>query len=99
VHPEHRGRGIGTTIITAAEGLARQLGHEKLALGVGIDNPRAHRLYLRLGYTDWGHGTVATSYASYLPDGTVRRFAETLHVLTKTLTHASDGAEPNPRAH
>lgn len=61
------------------------MGYRRVALGVGIDNPRAHRLYLRLGYTDWGHGTVATSYASYLPDGTVRRFAETLHVLAKTL--------------
>jgi GNAT superfamily N-acetyltransferase len=35
-----QGRGIGTALIGAAEGTARQLGHERIALGVGIDNPR-----------------------------------------------------------
>ena len=33
------GRGIGTALIRAAEDTARQLGHEQIALGVGLDNP------------------------------------------------------------
>jgi hypothetical protein len=45
-------------LICAAEDIARQLGHEQIALGVGLDNPKARRLYERLGYADWGHGTV-----------------------------------------
>jgi GNAT superfamily N-acetyltransferase len=32
------GQGIGTALICAAEGSARQLGHERIALGVGLDN-------------------------------------------------------------
>jgi hypothetical protein len=51
-------RGIGTALIRAAEDTARRLGHERLALAVGIDNPGAQRLYERLGYVDWDHGTI-----------------------------------------
>jgi GNAT superfamily N-acetyltransferase len=85
VHPDYRSRGIGTQIIAHAEATAAQLGHQRIGICVGVDNPRAHELYIRLGYTDWGHGTVDSTYASYTPDGTVRRFQETIHVLTKTL--------------
>jgi GNAT superfamily N-acetyltransferase len=80
---DYRGHGIGTQIITHAERVAACLGYERIAIGVGVDNPRAHRLYLRLGYLDWGHGTVETTYSAYAPDGTVRHFAETIHVLIK----------------
>jgi len=85
VRPDHRGRGIGTVIVDHAEQVASQLGYQRVALGVGIDNPRAHRLYRRLGYVDWGHGRVETSYATSAPDGSVRRFAETIHILLKTV--------------
>jgi GNAT superfamily N-acetyltransferase len=47
------GQGIGTALIGAAEDSARQLGHQRIALGVGLDNPKARRLYERLGYVDW----------------------------------------------
>ena len=53
-----QGRGIGTALIGAAEATARQLGYEQIALGVGLDNPKARRLYERLGKPDWGHGPV-----------------------------------------
>jgi GNAT superfamily N-acetyltransferase len=91
VHPDRRGQGIGTAIIEQAERLAAQMGHRRLLIGVGIDNPRAYDLYLRLGYTDWGHGNVDTTYASHQPDGTVRRFAETIRVLTKPLSSEPAG--------
>jgi GNAT superfamily N-acetyltransferase len=44
-----QGRGIGTALIGAAEATARQLGYVRIALGVGLDNPKARRRYERLG--------------------------------------------------
>ena len=49
-----QGRGIGTALIRAGEDTARQLGHEQIALGVGLDNRDARRLYERLGYENAG---------------------------------------------
>jgi GNAT superfamily N-acetyltransferase len=58
------GQGIGTALIRAAEDTARKLGHERIALGVGLVNSGARRLYERLGYVDWGHGTVVGTWWS-----------------------------------
>lgn len=52
--PELRSQGIGTTLIVAAEDLARQRGYHRIGLGVTDDNPRAAALYLRLGYQETG---------------------------------------------
>jgi GNAT superfamily N-acetyltransferase len=55
-------RGIGPALIQAGEDTARRLGDERLALGVGLANIHARRLYERLGYVDgalgrwWGPG-------------------------------------------
>lgn len=62
VLPGHQGRGVGTKLMRAAERLAYSYGHDRLAVGVGEGNPRARRLYERLGFTDWGHGTVDLSW-------------------------------------
>jgi GNAT superfamily N-acetyltransferase len=79
------GRGIGTALIDAAEGTARQLGHERIALGVGLDNPKARRLYERLGYADWGHGTVVGSWVEYPDDGPPVTLSEVCDILVKRL--------------
>ncbi|GCE14385.1 GNAT family N-acetyltransferase [Tengunoibacter tsumagoiensis] len=50
VSPEYGGRGIGTELIAAAEERARQHGYIKMSLLVDLTNPRASRLYERLGY-------------------------------------------------
>ena len=54
VHPTHRGRGVGTALIEAAEERARGLGFRRLGISVADDNPEAGRLYARLGYADSG---------------------------------------------
>jgi GNAT superfamily N-acetyltransferase len=79
------GRGIGTALICAAEATARQLGHERIALGVGLDNPKGRRLYERLGYADWGHGTVVGSWVEYPDDRPPVTLSEVCDMLIKRL--------------
>jgi GNAT superfamily N-acetyltransferase len=79
------GRGIGTALIQAAEATARQSGHDRLILAVGVDNPNARRLYERLGYVDWDHGTVVGTWVERDHDGSPVTLSETCHVLVKRL--------------
>jgi GNAT superfamily N-acetyltransferase len=78
-------RGIGTALIRAGEATARQLGHQQLALGVGVDNPKARRLYARLGYADWGHGTVVGTWVEYPDAGPPVTLSEVYDMLVKRL--------------
>jgi len=52
VHPEHRGRGIGTLLMTAADERARALGLPRVSLICFERNEGAMRLYRRLGYRE-----------------------------------------------
>jgi GNAT superfamily N-acetyltransferase len=78
-------RGIGTALIHAGEDTARRLGHRRLAMGVGLDNAGARRLYERLGYTDWGHGTVEASWEEHDHTGHPVTVTETIHMLVTDL--------------
>jgi GNAT superfamily N-acetyltransferase len=78
-------RGIGTALIHAAEDTARRFGHQQLAIGVGVDNHGARRLYERLGYTDWGHGTTVTSWQEHDPTGAPVTISETIAMLVRRL--------------
>ena len=80
-----QGRGIGTALIRAGEDTARQLGHEQIALGVGLDNRDARRLYERLGYADWGHETVVVTWVERDHEGPPVTLSETCHMLVKRL--------------
>lgn len=59
VHPEARGRGIGTALIQAAEHRVAARGCGLITIGVTEDNPRAALLYARLGYRDTGLRSTA----------------------------------------
>lgn len=61
VRPELRGRGIGTTLMHAAEELACSRRLRAIVLGVEDSNHHARRLYERLGY-----GAFATDDFKYL---------------------------------
>ncbi|GIF77314.1 GNAT family N-acetyltransferase [Asanoa siamensis] len=80
-----RNRGYGTSIIRAAEELVSARGHERIVLGVGVENPAARRLYERLGYAEWPHGTIDTGYHWAGDDGVRRWFPETITMLVKAL--------------
>jgi GNAT superfamily N-acetyltransferase len=79
------GQGIGTALIRAAEATARQFGHDRLILAVGVDNPDARRLYERLGYLDRQHGTIVGTWVERDRDGRPVTLSETCHVLVKRL--------------
>ncbi|WP_328617878.1 GNAT family N-acetyltransferase [Amycolatopsis sp. NBC_00355] len=55
---ELRNLGIGQALIGAVEGHLVQVGHHRVTVVVRTDNADAGRLYRRLGYQDWGHGSV-----------------------------------------
>ncbi|SEN82929.1 N-acetyltransferase [Paenibacillus sp. OV219] len=50
VHPQHRGRQLGTSLLYNAEVHARKAGCSSATLFVDYSNPRAQRLYSRLGF-------------------------------------------------
>lgn len=83
VTEEHRGRGVGTALMGEAERRAQPAG--RLRLGVGVDNPRAHRLYERLGYRLLVE-QVTTTYEYVDADGTRRSATETDEMMEKDLT-------------
>jgi GNAT superfamily N-acetyltransferase len=77
-----RGRGAGTAIVRAAEERVGAGG--RLAVGVGLDNPRARALYERLGYR--GTGEITTTSYSFVDDaGVTRQATETDETLVKHL--------------
>jgi GNAT superfamily N-acetyltransferase len=50
VRPEARGRGVGRTLVAAAEQWARDRGYRLLTLNVFVENRAALRLYEELGF-------------------------------------------------
>jgi ribosomal protein S18 acetylase RimI-like enzyme len=51
VRPAHRGQGVGTALLEEAEQQLRARGFRQVAIAAAKDNPRARRLYERLGYS------------------------------------------------
>ena len=81
VDAAERGRGIGTAIVRAAE---ERVAPGRLAVGVGLDNPRARALYERLGYRGTGE-TTTTTYAYVDDAGVTRQATETDETLARDL--------------
>ena len=51
VVPSHRGRRVSVAVLRAVEDRARALGHHRLILETGVEQPEAIALYVREGYT------------------------------------------------
>jgi ribosomal protein S18 acetylase RimI-like enzyme len=54
VRPEHRRRGVATSLTAAAEREARDRGFDRLRISVSVDNDAAQAVYRRSGYVDVG---------------------------------------------
>ncbi len=85
VAPAHRRRGIGSALLAAAEGLARQAGYARIGLDVGVGNGLARALYDRLGYGGSGLGEFQEG-GSYVDDkGQEQSWEDTCIYLVKEL--------------
>ena len=67
VFPLLRNLGVGTLLMACAEDLLRQRGFRLVEVGVEKDNPDAHRLYHRLGYTVYR--ALEEEYGYTTPEG------------------------------
>ena len=78
-----QGLGIATMLIGVGEQRVRNRGLPVAALGVEDDNPRARRLYERLGYQ--AAGRQHASWEVEGDDGVLRTYETTLTILRKHL--------------
>ncbi len=78
-----QGLGIATMLIGEAEQRVRARGLAFAALGVEDDNPRARRLYERLGYQAAGRRPASWEYED--DNGVLRLYETTLTMLYKRL--------------
>jgi len=84
VHEPHRRQGYGRAIVLGAErAVWLWHRHDRIALAVVPTNVDAARLYRRLGYEDWGRGSIEA--AVIRPDGAERGETEDCMIMTKSL--------------
>lgn len=84
--PEYQGRGVATQMVAEAERIVRERGARTTGIAVGRDdNPRARRLYERLGYHDWGQGEFVISWDYKTFDGRKGTESEVCIYMFKTL--------------
>lgn len=53
-HPDHRRKGYGRVLLSAAELALANDGITRIVLDVALDNPGAHQLYVQSGYAQIG---------------------------------------------
>ncbi|MGW0808791.1 GNAT family N-acetyltransferase [Nonomuraea sp. NPDC002799] len=87
VVPWRRNELIGTQLLRGAEQRLHREGHPRVALGVGLDNQDAQRLYRRCGYTEWRHGVITTTETVYSPDGGYEHRPEKCRIMVRELHH------------
>jgi ribosomal protein S18 acetylase RimI-like enzyme len=79
-----RGKGIGTRLVAEAETMLRELGYTWATIAAAKENPRARRLYERIGYKIFTEDEGEWSYIDH--EGKIRNVHEPCWVLEKKLT-------------
>ncbi|MFI6637004.1 GNAT family N-acetyltransferase [Nonomuraea fuscirosea] len=72
VAPGHRGRGIARSLLKALEGLAAEMGYDRLRLATGFRQPEAIALYESAGYA------AIAPYGKYVGEPQVFCYAKDL---------------------
>jgi GNAT superfamily N-acetyltransferase len=80
-----QGRGIGTGLFGAAEDTACQLGYERIALGVGLDNPQGSGGCMGGRVMSTGPGDRGGELGGYPDDGPPVTLSEVCDMLVKRL--------------
>jgi ribosomal protein S18 acetylase RimI-like enzyme len=83
VRKSYRNKMIGTALINAVERRLTVLNKHQVALAVRTDNATARRLYERLGYREWEHGTIQCRKYNCPPEE-----LEECNLMTKTVATA-----------
>jgi len=83
VHEALQSCGIGTILVRAAEQRIRARGLRRAQLSVEKSNPRARRLYERLGYVAYGSEPVA--WDEEAQDGSITRYETVCTMMRKEL--------------
>ncbi|MEV6412004.1 GNAT family N-acetyltransferase [Kribbella sp. NPDC051718] len=83
VHPALQSCGIGTVLIGAAEQRIKDRGLDRAEIGVELSNPRARKLYERLGYVAYDERLEA--WDQQAPDGSIVRYETLCTQLRKQL--------------
>ena len=78
-----QGLGLGTALVRAAENALRARGFRYVSIAVGKDNPRARRLYERLGYSIYREEVGHWQYVDL--GGRVHRMDEPEFLMDKPL--------------
>ena len=84
IHPMFGGKGLGTQLIIAAEGVARGAGFGWTEVDVERGNGMAQKFYRRLGYARHGQGGNSTT-SWHRPDGKRARIRFEYEVFRKPL--------------
>lgn len=85
VAKQHRNRGIGSALLAHAERRLRTMGHRRVALGVGVDNTDAIRLYRRHGYREWQRPPIVARAGGDLGNGGTPGEEEIFTIFVKNL--------------
>lgn len=70
-HADYRRQGLAIRVLAELEGIARELGYERVRLETGPAQPEAQALYRRLGYQKietYGHYPLATGFERVLAE-------------------------------
>lgn len=86
VDEKFQSQGIGSQLIHEAEQLARYKEFKQIGMSVGsTDNPKARRLYERLGYEDWGYGEFTVTWEEIDKNGNKKTEYEVCIFMIKSL--------------
>lgn len=85
IREQHRSKGVGTALLSAAEYIVKGRGLNRIGLAVGTDNPNAKKLYERIGYAETSFGVFYSCWVEVDKRGESKEYREEIVYLVKSL--------------